>query len=150
MNPTFDRHALGTTLLRLIVGTTFIAHGSQKLLSFGVAGTAGFLGSLGVPMANVMAPVLIATEVGGGILLLLGLLTRYVSIPLLFTMVVAIATVHLQHGFFLPQGYEFALLLAVGLVTLALQGSGAFALDNAIGRRRLVEGEQQNDYRSAA
>jgi putative oxidoreductase len=150
MNRTFDSHALGTTLLRLIVGTTFIAHGSQKLLSFGVGGTAGFLGSLGVPMANVMAPVLIATEVGGGILLLLGLLTRYVSIPLLFTMVVAIATVHLQHGFFLPQGYEFALLLAVGLVTLALQGSGAFALDNAIGRRRLAEGEQQNNYRSAA
>ena len=74
-------HALGTTLLRLIVGTTFIAHGSQKLFSFGVAGTAGFLGCLGVPMANVMAPVLIATELGGGILLVLGLLTRYVSHP---------------------------------------------------------------------
>jgi putative oxidoreductase len=133
---TTDRHALGTTLLRLIVGVTFAAHGAMKLFSFGIAGTAGFLGTLGVPLANVMAPVLIATELGGGLLLVLGLLTRYVSIPLIVTMVVAIATVHLQHGFFLPQGYEFVLLLGVATLTLALQGSGAFALDNVIGRGR--------------
>jgi putative oxidoreductase len=132
MTSTFDRHSLGTTLLRLIVGVTFIAHGATKLFSFGVAGTAGFLGTLGVPLANVMAPVLIATELGGGILLVLGLLTRYVSVPLAFTMAVAIATVHLQHGFFLPQGYEFALLLGVASLTLGLQGSGAFALDNVV------------------
>jgi putative oxidoreductase len=150
MNRTFDRHAFGTTLLRLIVGTTFIAHGTQKLLSFGLAGTTGFLGTIGVPFANVMAPVLITTELAGGLLLVLGFLTRYVSIPLLFTMVVAIATVHLQHGFFLPQGYEFALLLGVGLATLALQGSGAFALDNVIGRNRSAEGTETKSYRSAA
>jgi putative oxidoreductase len=83
-----------------------------------------------------MAPVLIATELVGGLLLVLGLLTRYVSIPLIFTMAVAIASVHLQHGFFAPQGYEFPLLLGVGTLTLALQGSGAFALDNLIGKRR--------------
>jgi putative oxidoreductase len=53
MTRTFDRHALGTTLLRLILGITFIAHGGMKLFSFGIAGTAGFLGTLGVPMANV-------------------------------------------------------------------------------------------------
>ena len=133
---TSDLHALGTTLLRVIVGVTFAAHGAQKLVSFGFAGTAGFLGSLGVPMANVMAPVLIATELVGGLLLVLGLLTRYVSIPLMFTMVVAIATVHLQHGFFAPQGYEFPLLLGVGTLTLALQGAGAFALDNLVWKRR--------------
>jgi putative oxidoreductase len=136
MTTTLDRHALGTTLLRLIVGTTFIAHGATKLFGSGVAGTAGFLGTIGVPMANLMAPVLIATELGGGILLVLGLLTRWVSLPLAFTMVVAIATVHLQHGFFLPRGYEFALLLGVGSLTLALQGAGAFALDNLIARNR--------------
>jgi len=150
MNRSFDRHALGTTLLRLIVGTTFIAHGAQKLLSFGLAGTAGFLGSIGVPLANVMAPVLITTELAGGILLVVGLLTRYVSIPLLFTMAVAIATVHLQHGFFLPQGYEFALLLGVGVGTLALQGSGALALDNVIGRNRSAARTEETSYRSAA
>ena len=145
---TSDLHALGTTLLRLIVGVTFAAHGAQKLVSFGFAGTAGFLGSLGVPMANVMAPVLIATELVGGLLLMLGLLTRYVSIPLIFTMVVAIASVHLQHGFFAPQGYEFPLLLGVGTLTLALQGSGAFALDNLIGKRR--SGASSETIRRAA
>jgi putative oxidoreductase len=138
---TSDLHALGTTLLRLIVGVTFAAHGAQKLFGFGIAGTAGFLGSLGVPMANVMAPVLIATELGGGLLLVLGLLTRYVSIPLVFTMAVAIASVHLQHGFFAPQGYEFPLLLGVGALTLALQGSGAFALDHLIWKRRPASDE---------
>jgi putative oxidoreductase len=148
MTRTFDRHALGTTMLRLILGITFIAHGSMKLFTFGVAGTAGFLGPLGVPVANVMAPVLIATELGGGILLVLGLLTRYVSLPLLFTMIVAIATVHLQHGFFLPQGYEFALLVGVGLMTVALQGSGAFALDNVIWKHSSPESGR--GYRRAA
>jgi len=52
-------------------------------------------------------------------------------------MVVAIASVHLQHGFFAPQGYEFPLLLGVGTLTLALQGAGAFALDNLVWKRRL-------------
>jgi putative oxidoreductase len=150
MTRTFDRHALGTTLLRVIIGITFIAHGATKAFGFGLAGTAGFLESLGVPLANLMAPVLIATELGGGILLVLGLLTRYVSIPLAFTMLVAIATVHLQHGFFLPQGYEFALLLGVGLVTLMLQGSGALALDNIIGRNRTTVRQAEADYRRAA
>ena len=135
MNRHLDHQALGTTLLRLIIGTIFIAHGAMKLFSFGFAGTAGFLTSLGVPFANVLAPVLIATELGGGILLVLGFLTRYAAIPLAFTMAVAIATVHLQHGFFLPQGSEFALLVGAGLITLALQGSGAFALDNLVFRR---------------
>jgi putative oxidoreductase len=134
MTGTLNRFTLGTTLLRLIVGLTFIAHGGMKLFTSGLSGTAGFLGSIGVPMANIMAPILIATELGGGILLVLGLLTRYVSIPMAFTMAVAIVTVHLQHGFFAPQGYEFALALGVALVTLALQGSGAFAIDNVIGR----------------
>src|ERR687898_328368 len=104
---TSDLHALGTTLLRLIVGVTFAAHGAQKLVSFGFAGTAGFLGSLGVPMANVMAPVLIATELVGGLL-----------------------------------------LVGVGTMTLALQGSGAFALDNLIGKRRL--GASSEEIRRAA
>jgi uncharacterized membrane protein YphA (DoxX/SURF4 family) len=81
-----------------------------------------------------MAFMLIATELGGGILLVLGLLTRYASIPMAFAMAVAIVAVRLQHGFFAPQGFEFALALGVALVTLALQGSGAFALDNVIGR----------------
>ena len=63
-------------------------------------------------------------------------------------MLVAIATVHLQHGFFLPQGYEFPLLLGVGLLTLALQGSGAFALDNLLGQREVAA--KDSTYRQAA
>jgi uncharacterized membrane protein YphA (DoxX/SURF4 family) len=51
-------------------------------------------------------------------------------------MVVAIATVHGPKGFFLPEGYEFALLLLVINATLFLTGSGALALDNVIGRER--------------
>jgi putative oxidoreductase len=144
-----DRQALGTTLLRLILGVIFIAHGWTKLVSFGVAGTAGFLTSLGVPLPGVMAPVLIATEIAGGLLLVLGLLTRYAAIPLAFTMAVAIGAVHLPHGFFLPQGYEFALLVGVGLLALALQGSGAFALDSLVLGRTPATGEADIRRRAA-
>ena len=149
MTRSLNQQALGTSLLRLIIGIVFVAHGWTKLASFGIAGTAGFLASLGVPFAGVMAPVLIATEIGGGILLVLGLLTRYAAIPLAFTMAVAIGTVHLQHGFFMPQGYEFALLVGVGLLTLALQGSGALALDNLVFRRTTSAGGVEIERRAA-
>jgi uncharacterized membrane protein YphA (DoxX/SURF4 family) len=64
-------------------------------------------------------------------------------------MAVAIATVHLAHGFFLPQGYEFALLVGVGLATLALQGSGAFALDNLLGSDRPSRDVSVDERRAA-
>jgi len=127
--------AWGTTILRFVIGAIFIAHGALKVFSFGVAGTAAFFAQVGIPFAALAAPLVIALEFFGGFALVLGLFTRWIAIPLAVTMVVAIATVHLSAGFFLPNGYEFALLVLAGTLALALQGSGVLALDNIVWRR---------------
>ncbi|GAB4217179.1 MAG: DoxX family protein [Roseiflexaceae bacterium] len=127
--------SIGITVLRIIVGIVFAAHGWQKLGN-GVEGTAGFFGSLGVPLPAVAAVVVIALELLGGIALILGLGTRYVAPLLAFTMLVAMLLVHLPNGFFAQQGgVEFVLTLFGASVALALTGSGAYALDDLVFRR---------------
>ena len=138
-NSSINRAALGTTVLRVITGLIFVAHGAAKLFVFTPAGTAAFFALAGIPFAAAAAPLVIATEMGGGLLLLFGLLTRWAALPLAATMVVAILTVHLKAGFFLPDGYEFALIMLASTLSLALQGSGAVALDNLRGRRRSIQ-----------
>jgi putative oxidoreductase len=75
-------------------------------------------------------------ELLGGLALLAGLFTRWVALPLAFTMLVAMVAVHLPAGFFLPNGIEFTLVLLAASVSLALTGPGAFALDSVLGRER--------------
>ena len=134
-NTRTGRAAWGTTVLRIVTGIIFAAHGAMKLFSFTPAGTAAFLAQVGIPFATLAAPIVITAELGGGLLLLAGLFTRWASLPLAATMVVAILTVHLKAGFFLPNGYEFPLIILASTLSLALQGSGALALDNLRGRR---------------
>lgn len=123
-------------VLRIVVGLVFIAHGAQKAFLLGHAGVAGFLATLGMPAPSIAAALLIAAELGGGAALLLGLATRVAAISLAFTMLVAMVTVHLPHGFFAPQGVEYTLTLLAASTALALGGGGALALDNAIAGRR--------------
>jgi len=128
----------GVTILRVVVGVTFLAHGLQKLLMFGLDGTAGFLASVGIPAAGLVAPLLIALEVFGGLALILGLFTRYVGIALAVDMLVALLTVHIANGFFVDAGgFELVLLLGAASVALSLLGSGAFALDTLLPGRKL-------------
>lgn len=123
----------GLTVLRVVTGLIFLIHGWQKITMFGLAGFTGFLTQLGVPGASVAAVVVIAVELLGGLALILGLGTRYVTIPLAITALVALLTVHLPAGFFASDGgYEFVLLLLVACVTLALSGGGALALDDLV------------------
>jgi len=119
---------LAPFLLRVVVGLIFIMHGYQKL-TMGVEGVTGFLGGLGFPMPALFAVLLIAAELGGGILLVLGVLTHWVAKILALVALVALVTVHLQNGFFLPGGYEFILLILVASISLVLTGPGRYALD---------------------
>ena len=130
----------GITLFRLIVGVIFVMHGAQKLFVFGHAGVAGGFAQMGVPAADLAAWVVTIVEFFGGIALILGLATRIVTIPLMVNMLVAITLVHLKNGFFLPNGYEFALTMLVANAGLMLTGPGALALDNLIGRARESRG----------
>jgi putative oxidoreductase len=131
-----DLRSWALTLVRIIVGVVFLAHGSQKLFSLGFQGVAGFFTQIGVPLPGVAAPVVTLVEVLGGIALLLGVLTRWAGILLALDMLGAIVFVHLKGGFFVPSGVEFVLTLLVLNVTLALAGPGNLAVDTLLAGRR--------------
>lgn len=117
--------------LRVVVGLIFAMHGYMKLVN-GVPGVAGMLGSIGFPVPEVFAVILIAAELGGGILLILGAYTHWVAKVLAFVALVALVTVHLKNGFFLPGGYEFVLLLLAASVSLMITGPGKWSLDRKL------------------
>lgn len=126
----------GITVLRVVVGIVFLVHGGQKLFVFGFSGVANFLGQVGIPAPMLAAVVVTGVEFLGGLVLLLGMFARWAAIPLAINMLVAILTVHLKAGFFLPNGYEFALTLLAANVALALLGSGEASVERVLERRR--------------
>jgi putative oxidoreductase len=135
--PATTRQAsIALTVLRVITGIVFIAHGAQKLFVFGLAGVSGGFAQMGVPMPGVVGPLIALLEFFGGITLVFGLLTRLVSLGLVFNMLGAMLLVHLKNGFFMPNGYEFVLLLAAASATLLLTGAGDFSIDSLIARRK--------------
>jgi putative oxidoreductase len=117
------------TLLRVALGSLFLAHAGLKIFVFSPAGTAQFFGSLGLPPA--LAYLVIAIEVIGGVALTLGVYSRIAALALIPGMVGAIVTVHGPAGFFFNNpngGWEYPAFWIVGLVAVALLGDGAYAL----------------------
>jgi putative oxidoreductase len=133
---TADRQAsVALAIVRALTGIIFIAHGAQKLFVFGFAGVSGGFAQMGVPMPGVVGPFIALLEFFVGIALVFGLLTRLASLGLLFDMLGAILLVHLKNGFFMPQGYEFALLLLGTSAALVVAGAGRFSLDTMLADR---------------
>lgn len=124
------RRAWGAALLRLSVGAIYAAHGVNKLLAIGPAGVAATLAADGIVLPGLNAWLVIAIELAGGIALLAGLRTRLAAGVLAVLMAIAVAAIRAKHGFFLPNGAEYTLLLFMASTALVLQGPGAFALDN--------------------
>lgn len=123
---------LAATLLRLSLGSILLAHGLLKLFVFTVPGTVGFFASLGLPAA--LAYATIAVEVGGGLLMLAGLGTRWVAAAAVPIMLGA-TWVHAGNGWLFSAaggGWEFPAFLAATLVVQALLGDGAYAVRNAL------------------
>jgi putative oxidoreductase len=131
-----ERLNVGLAVLRIIVGTVFIAHGAQKLFVYGLGGVTGAFAGMGVPLAAVAGPAVAFLELFGGIALVLGLLTRLVGLGLAGVMLGAIVFVHAAGGFFAPEGVEFVLTLFAAAVALALTGPGTYSLDAVLARRR--------------
>ena len=125
---------VGLLILRLALGGIVIAHGVQKLRD-GVSVYADSLGSLGLPYPYPLAIAVIAAEIGGGALVILGLASAIGALAIATILVVAIVKVHWGNGFFLqttwsapgriPHGYEFALALLAMALCLLLTGPGS-------------------------
>jgi len=124
----------GLTVLRIIAGITFAAHGSQKLFGWfggpGLAGVSQWMESIGLAPGYLMALMAGSAEFFGGLALIVGLLVRPAAAVLAVTMLVAIVTVHLANGFFMSNnGYEFALALMAVSVAVLFEGAGKLSLD---------------------
>ncbi len=131
------------TILRLVLGVVFLAHGSQKMLGwfggYGFHGTMGFFEHLGMPAP--VAFLVICTEFFGGLGLIVGLLTRIAALGIGVEMIGAIFMVHLPNGFFMNwygtqkgEGFEYHLLAIATAAALLLRGAGAFSLDRALSK----------------
>jgi putative oxidoreductase len=123
----------GLFILRLAMGSVFIAHGAQKLFGAfggpGLKGFSGFLGSMGIKPAMAWAVATALVEFVGGLFLVLGFLTRISAGLIAVVMAMAFFTVHLKNGFFVDKhGFEFVLVLLAAAIALALLGPGNFAL----------------------
>ena len=128
---------IAALLLRLVLGGTMLAHGWNHAFGGGkIPGTTRWFASIGMRPAWVHAYVATLTEIGSGVLLLLGLLTPLAAAGVLGTMLVALVTAHLRNGFFIfrpGQGYEYVLMICVVAVALAGTGAGWLSLDHALG-----------------
>lgn len=116
-------------IIRLVLGITFFVHGVVKFQG-GIANTAGWFDSIGLP--GILAYVVAFIETVGGLALILGIGTRIFSALLAVVMVAAIFKVKLAAGFLgngQMAGYEFDLALLAMSVSLALTGSSFLALD---------------------
>lgn len=127
----------GLLLLRVVVGLTMAAHGTQKLFGWfggpGLKGTAGFFESMGFRNATVMA-FLAAMAETSGVLLALGLATPLAALGIVVVMTTAIVTVHWKNGFFNGGGgFEFNLVLLTAAAAVAATGPGRFSVDRLIG-----------------
>lgn len=114
-----------TALLRISLGVMVLAHGLLKVFVFTLPGTVSYFESLGLP--GVLAYLTISAEVGGGLALLLGIYTRWVSLALVPVLLGA-ASVHLGNGWLFSNpggGWEFPIFWTIALVVQAGLGSGS-------------------------
>lgn len=135
-SPSQRQLGVGLLILRLALGLVFIVHGGQKLFLMGMGGTAGMLSQMGVPGASLLGPLLAIAEPLAGVALVVGLLTRIAGLGVAIDMLGAILFFHRLHGFFVPMGIEFPMMLCASGLALGALGAGPFSIDHAVSGRR--------------
>jgi len=129
------------TLLRVLLGIVFFAHGAQKMLGwfggYGYSATMGYFEKLGMPA--LLAFLVIFIEFFGSLGLITGLLTRLSALAIGLEMVGAVLTVHLHNGFFMNwagnqkgEGFEYHILVFAIVIALLIRGGGSYSIDGAI------------------
>ena len=130
---------VGDTLLRVALGIMFLAHSVVlKYFTFTLAGTAQYFASIGLPAS--LAYVVFAAEAVGGVLLILGLYTRWVALALVPVLLGAL-WVHAGNGWVFSAangGWEYPLFLIVISVVVALQAMVPAARPLAAGTDRTL------------
>jgi putative oxidoreductase len=138
-------HLWAVLPLRLMIGFGFMAHGWAKW-SRGPSNFGKLLQQIGAPLPTATAWMVTLLEVFGGLAILAGVFVAIVSIPLIFSMLVAMFTVQLHYGFssvntigltpsgplFGPPGYEINLLYVAGLLALILAGPSVLSIDRRL------------------
>ena len=134
------------TIVRLVLGVTFFAHGAQKMLGwfggYGFHGTMGFFTQqMGIPAP--LAFLAICAEFFGGLGLIVGLLSRIAAFGIIVNMLVAIAKVHHFNGFFMNwtgqqkgEGFEYHLLAIALLLVVLIKGAGALSVDRMLSAKK--------------
>ncbi len=136
--------AYGPVIVRIALAIPLVVSGAGKLLGIGpkasgIAGFAGTLASLGIPVPELFAWIVGAVEFGGGLLILLGLFTRYAAALAAVNMAVATVLVHAPNGFVVGEGgFEYTLVLALVAVSLVVSGPGSLSLGRAVFGHELV------------
>jgi putative oxidoreductase len=133
-----------TTIIRIVLGVVFFAHGAQKTLGwFGGTGLQTtvrvFREQLHIPAP--LAVLAVATEFLGGLGLIVGLLSRVAALGIAVVMCVALFAVHREFGFFMNwygdkkgHGIEYHILVLALAMLVIFKGAGALSLDQALSR----------------
>lgn len=137
---------IGFSIARLALGLVIFPHGAQKLLGlfggYGYSATMeSFTAQMGLP--SIVAFSIIMIEFFGSISLILGLFSRFWALPLVGMFIGIIFTTQLEHGFFMNwfgnqggEGYEYSLLVIGLALTIVVNGSGKWSLDNLISKKQ--------------
>jgi putative oxidoreductase len=122
-------------LVRLVVGSTMIAHGLNHWRGGGrIEGTARWFSGLGLRHGRLQAWMSVVTEIGAGALMITGLLTPLDCAAVISVMLIAGLLAHRPNGFFVfREGYEYVLVLSVICLVLAIVGPGKLSVDYAAG-----------------
>jgi putative oxidoreductase len=125
-------------VLRLVVAAVLLYHGIPKILNFGA--TASAFQGMNIPAPTLSAVFAILAEVGGGILILLGVAIDIAGLLLVIDMLGAIAFVHWPKGFDVSKGgWEYPLVLLCLGLALALAGPGRYSVAGQRGTGRVAD-----------
>jgi putative oxidoreductase len=131
----------GTTLLRVVVGGVFVAHGLQKLKGYwggpGLEGTEKMMAAMEMHPVPVQARAVAIAETAGGAALALGFATPLAAATLIATMVTAVRKVHFKNGPWNSKGgYEFNAVLTTAILAVVADGPGVISADAVVGKSR--------------